>query len=370
MDTGFWESAIHLKENSILTARETSTYRRLPGKKKGFFVGYHTLWQGSDHLLQVYSRLGVEDYKRFYFNDIQAVITRKTAAGRIQNIVLAAFAGLFGLLGAVFGGGWLIFYASIAGVLALILLMNSFKGPTCETYLMTAVQTEKLHSLHRIKTTQPVMNQLRSLIEQRQGRINPETVDRQSFRPIGKHTPQTLPDDNKQIHREPTHEKGKVHLLLFSLLIFEGLIAVAGFLFSHVAVTLTGSAVMMLSGICVVLALVRQRESNLKKALRALTWAALGCVCFSFVVGYIISLGLAFRHPEILRNQWELLKLFSNTSPWESPLMMTANMIGLGGAAFIGIPGLFFLKNPHQTIAQPSTLPATKARIPFPKRFY
>jgi hypothetical protein len=353
-----------------LTAHETSTYRRLPGKKKGFFVGYHTLWQGSGHLLQVYSRLGVEDYKRFYFNDIQAIITRKTAAGKIQNIVLAVLAGLFGLLGAISGGGWLIFYASIIGVLAIILLINLFRGPTCETVLMTAVQTEKLHSLHRIKTTQSVMNQLRSLIEQRQGRISAETVYRQSVRLTGRHTPQTLPDGTKLIQREPKHEKGKVHLLLFALLIVEGLIAVAGLRFNHVALTLMGSVIMMLLGICVVLALVRQHESNLKQTLRTLTWAALGYVCFSFAVGYMISVGLAFKHPEILRDQWELLKLFSNTSPWESPLMMTANIIGLSAAAFIGIPGLFILKNPHQRILRPSALPAATARIPFPKRFY
>ena len=325
-----------------MTAHETSTYRRLPGKKKGFFVGYHTLWQGSGHLLQVYSRLGVEDYKRFYFNDIQAIITRKTAAGKIQNIVLAVLAGLFDL----------------------------FRGPTCETVLMTAVQTEKLHSLHRIKTTQSVMNQLRSLIEQRQGRISAETVYRQSVRLTGRHTPQTLPDGTKLIQREPKHEKGKVHLLLFALLIVEGLIAVAGLRFNHAALTLMGSVIMMLLGICVVLALVRQHESNLKQTLRTLTWAALGYVCFSFAVGYMISVGLAFKHPEILRDQWGLLKLFSNTSPWESPLMMTANIIGLSAAAFIGIPGLFILKNPHQRILRPSALPAATARIPFPKRFY
>ena len=353
-----------------MTPHETSTYRRLPGKKKGFLVGYHTLWQGADHLLQVYSRLGVEDYKRFYFNDIQAIITRKTAAGKIQNIVLVVLAGLFGLLGAIFGGGWLIFYASIIGVLALILLINLLRGPTCETVLMTAVQTEKLHSLHRIKTAQSVMNQLRSLIEQRQGRINPETVFRQAVRPNDRHTPQKLPDNHKQIHRGPKHENGRVHLLLFALLIFEGLIAVAGFLFRHVALTLMGSAIMMVLGICVVLALVRQHESNLKQTLRTLTWAAMGYVCFSFGVGYMISVGLAFKHPAILRNQWELLKLFSNTSPWESPLMMTVNIIGLGAAAFIGLPGLFILRNPHQRIPQPSALPAAAARVPFPKRFY
>ena len=346
---------------------ETSAYRRLPGKKKSFLVGYHTLWQGSDHLLQIYSRLGVEDYKRFYFNDIQAIITRKTATGKIQNIILGALAGLFGLLGVVLGGGWLIFNVIIAAMLALFLLLNLFKGATCETYLMTAVQTEKLHPLHRIKTTQPVMNQLRSLIEQRQGRINPQAVNHPSAQPAGKPMPQTRPGANKKFRREPRHERGRVHLLLFALLILEGLIACAGFRFNHAALTLMGSAIMMSLGVCVVLALVKQHESNLKQALRALTWAALGYVCFSFVTAYIISVGLAFKHPEILRNQWELFKLFSSTTPWESPLMMTASIVDLSGAAFIGIPGLFLLKNPHPAIPRPSAPPSAPDRISTPK---
>ena len=350
-------------------ASETSPYRRLPGKKKSFLLGYHTLWQGSDHLLQIYSRFGIEDYRRFYFNDIQAIITRKTAAGKIENSVLGALFGLFVLLCVISGGDvWPVVYAIIAGMLALILLINFLKGPTCETYLMTAVQTEKLHSLHRIKTTQAVMNRLRSLIEQRQGQINPETIHQHSVRTGIQHPSQTLLYGDKQIHRKLKHEKGRAHLLLFAFMIFEGLIGAAGFLFNHVALTLTGSAIMMLLGICVVLALVKQHESNLKRVLRTLTWAALGYVCFSFAIGYIISLGLAFKHPEILRNQWELFKLFSSTTPWESPLMMTAHIVDLSGAILIGIPGFFLLKNPHQTIPQPSVLPAAPARIDPPDR--
>jgi hypothetical protein len=350
-------------------AGKTSTYRRLPGKKKGFLVGYHTLWLGSDHLLQIYSRLGIEDYKRFYFNDIQAIITRKTATGKIQNSVLGALAGLSALLAVIAGGGWSVFWAVLAGLPALILLINYFRGPTCETYLMTAVQTERLHSLHRIKITQPVMNQLRSLIEQRQGRINPETADYPASRPSVERKPQAPPNANKQARRQPKPEKGRVHLLLFALLVAEGLIAAIGFLFHHLFLNLMGSAIMMVLGICVVLALVKQHESNLKRALCTLTWAALGCICFSFVAGYIVSVELAFRHPEILRDQWELFKLFSSTAPWESPLMMATSIVDLSSAAFIGIPGLIMLKNPHQAIPRSSPLPTVPAPIPSSKRF-
>jgi len=351
---------------------EKSAYQQLPGKKKGFLIGHHTLWQGADHLLQIYSRLGVEDYKRYYFDDIQAIITRKTGSGRIQNIVIGALSGLFCLFAVTAGGGWSLFHAAIAAAILLILLINVLKGPTCETVLLTAVQTEKLHSLHRLKKTEPVMNRLRSIIEGRQGRINPSFFDKRSVSSPAQ-TARPPGGAQKRSLSAQKHERGRVHLFLFALLVADGLIVAASFMLTHVALTLMGSAVTMSLGICVVMALVKQHESDLKRPLRTLTWAALGYVCFSFVAGYIISMGIAFRNPEILRNQWELFKLLSTTSPWESPLIMTVNIIAIGGAAVIGIPGLLMLKNPQQVIHrqalnQPSALQATPAQKGIVKR--
>ena len=349
-------------------ASEISTYQRLPGKKKGFLIGYYTLWQGSDHLLQIYSRLGVEDYKRFYFNDIQAIITRKTRVGSILNFVLGAITVLFGLFAVTSGGGWSVFPAIIAGAVLLLWIMNFFKGPTCETYLLTAVQTEKLHALHRLKTTQPVMNRLRSLIEQRQGRIKPETFGQPSVHPSTHPIQRTLPGGNRQIRKAQKPEKGRVHLALFVLLVVDGVYIAFSFYYTHVALSLLSTAVSMLMGICVVVALVKQHESDLKQSLRTMTWAALGYVCFSFVAGYIVSITLTFKHPEIWQNQWELFKLLSSISPWESPLMMAINIIALSGAVLIGVPGLLMLKNPQQVIHKPAALPTRPVHTATPKR--
>ena len=339
--------------------KETSGYQRLPGKKKGFFIGHHTLWQGSDHLLQIYSRLGVEDYKRFYFDDIQAIVTCKTGTGRILNIVIGALAGLFCLFAIASEGGWSLFPAIIAAVLLVILLINILKGPTCETVLLTAVQTEKLHSLHRLKVTQPVMDQLRAVIESRQGRVDPAVFNQQSAFSSPQQTRNLSASGGDPRLKTPRKERGRMHLLLFSLLILDGLIVSAGFMVTHVALTLLGSAVTMLLGISVVVALVKQHESSLKRSLRSLTWATLGYVCFSFITGYMISMGIAFRHPEIMRNQWELFKLLASTTPWESPLVMTVNIIAIIAAVIIGTSGLVTLKNPQQTIHQLSALPTT-----------
>jgi len=203
------------------------------------------------------------------------------------------------------------------------------------------------------------MNRLRSIIEQRQGQINPAVFDQQQVSSSARRAEKSTGDIKRHGLKGQKHERGRVHLLLFALLVADGLIVAAGFMLTHVALTLLGSAATMLLGICVVVALVKQHESNLKRPVRTLTWAALGYVCFSFIAGYVVSMGIAFRHPEILRNQWELFKLLSSTSPWESPLIMTVNIIAISGAAFIGILGLFLLRNPQQAVQRPSALPAT-----------
>ena len=107
-----------------------------------------------------------------------------------------------------------------------------------------------------------------------------------------------------------------------------------------------------------VVALVKQHESNLKHPVRTMTWAALGYVCFSFVSNYIISVGLAFKNPDVIQNQWEIIKLFSKTTPWDSALMMTLNVIALGGAVAIGIPGICLLRK-YQKARGPAKSQAT-----------
>jgi hypothetical protein len=49
-----------------------SQYSRLPGRS-GFFVS-HSLWLSSDHVLSVRRNPFSEAYRRYYFNDIQAIV--------------------------------------------------------------------------------------------------------------------------------------------------------------------------------------------------------------------------------------------------------------------------------------------------------
>ena len=344
--------------------QKTKEYHKLPGSKKGFLIGKYTLWQGADHLLQVYSRVGVEEYKRFYFNDIQAVITRKTAVGKIQNIVIGCLVLIFILPAISLDGGWSLFYAIVPAAMFLLLLVGLFKGPTCETKLMTAVQTEKLHSLYRLKNTFKVMDRLGIQIQRTQGTLKREELDNISVRPMtnqGSYR-QVQPRTFKKISRR--HEKGRAHLGLFLLLLIGGVLVSLGFFFTHVILTIISSIASLGMGIFVIVALVKQHDSSMSGSLKAITWASLGFICINFAAGYVINIVFAMQNPGVVYNQWEMLKSMSLLSPWESPLKLSFDIFAICGALFLGIPGLFMLYRSDSGLKAEATETAVNYRKP------
>jgi hypothetical protein len=124
-------------------------------------------------LLAVCSTGYSENYKRFYYRDIQAIIIRTTNRGKIWNVVFAVPAALLafgGILDPAFGR---IFTWSWAGILLLCLLVNLLRGPTCVCHLRTAVQLEALISLNRLRTAHKAITKIRSFVDETQGILPP-----------------------------------------------------------------------------------------------------------------------------------------------------------------------------------------------------
>ena len=158
-------------------------YQSLPGRgRRGLFLSFAvssswcSLWLGPDHLLSVESRNYQEEYKRFYFRDIQAVIMRRTQRASATNVFFLIMLVLFASLMIVAGPNGRIVTGILAGTTLLILTINLLRGPSCVCHLMTAVHTEELPSLNRLKTAREVVARLRPFIEGAQGAVTPELL--------------------------------------------------------------------------------------------------------------------------------------------------------------------------------------------------
>ena len=156
-------------------SRAEKAYRRLPGRQAGLF-SYSRVWLGPDHLLLARTSFFSEEYKRFYFRDIQAVVTRRTERREILSVIFAFTAIFFGVLSVFTDSGWRSFLFVMTGTVLFALLVNWLRGPTCVCHLRTAVQIEELSPLKRFRATRKVIERLKPNIEKAQGPLAPELL--------------------------------------------------------------------------------------------------------------------------------------------------------------------------------------------------
>jgi hypothetical protein len=158
-------------------------YRRLPGRGTTL-AHYVRLYQGPDHFLQAASTGWNETYKRFYFREIQAVVIQRTLWQHAWTAAWGASFALFGTLALGAGGDAGIVLGVIAGFFLLCLLTNVGLGDTCNCYIRTAVQTEKLQTLTRVRTARRFLARVRPVIEQAQAGGEPASEAGPSATPV------------------------------------------------------------------------------------------------------------------------------------------------------------------------------------------
>jgi hypothetical protein len=143
---------------------ETIPYRRLPGTGSGAFEQIK-LYQGPDHLLLVASSGYTENYKRFYFRDIQAITVQASARGKVWNGIWGFLTFLSAIIALQVSDVAFVVWSIFAGIFFLLLALHFGHGPTCICQVQTAVQTRPLPSLNRLRRAKKVIAQLRPFIE-------------------------------------------------------------------------------------------------------------------------------------------------------------------------------------------------------------
>jgi hypothetical protein len=147
-----------------------NSFNRLPARRRGV-IRRASLWDAGDFLLSVSGTAFSEQYKRFYYRDIKAIVLQKgPRVGSIGALALLAFLalGLFGL--STFPGGprvlnWL-WAVPIAGAVA-ILCLNAILG--CRVFVFTAVSREELPAIFQRPAARRALPRMLDKIRSAQG---------------------------------------------------------------------------------------------------------------------------------------------------------------------------------------------------------
>src|SRR6266851_2934651 len=151
-------------------------YRKLTRRARNL-IGYSQLWLGPGHLLLVKSSRFIEQYQRFAFSDIQAIVITTLPDRTVFQVAGAAVA--IAWISAVLAVTSLFAKAffAITGALGLAaMLADIMRGPRCRCYLHTAVSRELLAPVSRTRTAAAFLSKLKPAIEAVQGSLPVEGV--------------------------------------------------------------------------------------------------------------------------------------------------------------------------------------------------
>jgi hypothetical protein len=221
---------------------------------------------------------------------------------------------------------------------------------------MTAVQEDELPSLNRLRVARKVIETLRSAIERVQGRLNPEevTIDQNEGTLQASRATRSLRPSHARGH-EIRHDAGTLHMTAFALMLLDGFLTGIELLHHSAVITGVSFGLTLLYSICIIIAVVKQHESDIPGAVRKMTWASLGFLCVSCLLGYVLMVStLMTRRPEKMVTQWDMYRVMLDLSPQESPLVMGVYTFAATCSLALGALGLVRVKRHREESASAS----------------
>jgi hypothetical protein len=178
----------------------TPPYRKLPGTRRGF-IQKSSVWAGPDHLLLVRGSRFRDEYKRFYYRDVQAIavaraprfhISTRSAAiafacwvAAIVVQILTRRASGFELFGAVYAAVAVYGILGLVGIILAIIWAYVSGRESCRCRIYTAVSGDELPSVYRLWTARKFLAEVEPLIAQTQGTIAGEWAAAAEERTVG-----------------------------------------------------------------------------------------------------------------------------------------------------------------------------------------
>jgi small-conductance mechanosensitive channel len=345
---------------------ERPIYRPLGGKGRPAFsfalAATSRLYLGDDHLLYVMNERFSESYKRFYFRDIQALTWHETDRRNLINVIVLLIGFFAALLSWGIGSsttataGFVVLGVAL-GLCLLGLLINLALGPTCKCALKTAVHTQEVASLKRVRTAERIFRTVAPFIAAVQGSVTaenlatgtlggPEAAGAMAPTPTVAAAGFALPARPIAALRQ---ENGMFHALLFGSMLLDGTATTIDFFYNHLALTLLSNSCGLAVMVFVVAALIRQRDSDVGVGLRRVVWATLVYLSASVMLMSVYYLMESVTNPNVASNQWEWLKALSDTSPYDSPLIMAIFLTVIVCSFVLGVAGFLLLWKHRRT---------------------
>ncbi|HKP94375.1 MAG TPA: hypothetical protein VJ385_01340 [Fibrobacteria bacterium] len=323
-------------------------YAVLPGRVAGPMYSAR-LYQGRDHLLKSTVQGVHEHFRRFAWEDIQAFIVEETPWSGVTNLLLALVFAMQVTSFLAFTNktpGILMLYLPVLAVIAALMAVNFSRGPTCKTYVQTAVTRERLRSLNRVRTARKVIDGLAVLIRERQAAEadreaaaaaeGPGTEREAGGSPDPREIPAGYPPALPEPPPKPV-ETGRWHLLGCLFMAIAMADSAVDLLFHREEPVWDGIAMAAFGASCAVCvaALISQSRNRSSRAVRGFGFLLLGyhlLAAFS-IFGFAAAIGiLSVKHPEYAKDGFDFRK-----SPWYDPflgcLLAVETSVFLFGAA-------------------------------------
>jgi hypothetical protein len=261
-------------------------YQKLPGRCRGLFVR-GSVWLGADHFLSVKNLRFTEDYRRFYFRDVQAIVIRKTPR------FYAPVWWLVALLACTVGRLFLpplprsILSAAIFAIAIWVVAAALFRS--CRCHVQTAVSREEIPAWVRLGEARRAVEALTSKIAEAQGTL-PEDWSEDPATVAGWEAIPVAPLPAVMTAEEPSvHANKGMWLALASFLLLLG-DAVFTYFHSHHVLNrgwqAAGTVLIVIEAAIMVFSLVFLRGAKVLRAVRNLVIAGIVFAGSTYYVSY------------------------------------------------------------------------------------
>ncbi|MEO7425896.1 MAG: hypothetical protein ABI036_11965 [Fibrobacteria bacterium] len=351
-------------------------YQALPGRVSGPMYSAR-LYQSRHHLLKSTVMGFHEHFRRFAWEDIQAIIIQETPWNGVMSLLLSLVFLMQAVSFLTFSDKAMVTFLIYLPFLILIgalLAVNLSRGPTCKTFLLTSVTRERLWSLNRVRKARELIDAVAPIILARQAEAGaaqhaapaPSYPGEEITFTAAPASPPGASPAESQAHypggsAPKAAESGRWHLLALLFLAFAMMGNIFDLLLSEANPWLDRIGMICFLGSCAtcVAVLISQTRKVSPRAVRVFGMILLGYhILEAMLIFGILAFGviLAVKHADLSGEIFEARKMF-----WFYPLVRSElaveTAVFLFGAIIMGR----YLKRRSVETDASGTLPATEA---------